>query len=79
MRSKINYYILIPKGEWERVSESLNKAVVTMSISVKEFGNAFGGLAKILRDDKFYEAICEANRCIEGHKKLKEGNNAKSN
>jgi len=72
MRSKINYYILIPKGEWERFSKSLNKAVAAMSMSVGELGNAFGRVAKILKNDKFYKTICEANKYIEEHKRLKE-------
>jgi len=68
MRLKTDYYILIPKGEWERFSESLNKAVAAVSISIKELGNAFGRAAKILKDDKFYNAIREANEYIEEHK-----------
>jgi len=72
MRSKINYYILIPKGEWERVSESLNKAVAAVSMSIRELGNAFGRMAKVLKNDKFYKAIREANKYIEEHKRLKE-------
>ena len=72
MKSKIDYYILIPKGEWERFHKSLNKAVAAMSMSVKLLGNAFNGVAKILRDDKFYKAICKANKYIEEHKRLKE-------
>jgi len=72
MRSKINYYILIPKGEWERFSKSLNKAVAAMSMSVKELGDAFGKVAKMLKDDKFYKAICDVNKYIEEHKRLKE-------
>lgn len=72
MKSKIDYYILIPKGEWERLSESLNKAVAAMSMSVKELGNAFGRAAKILKDDKFYKAICKANRYIEEQRKISE-------
>jgi len=71
MRSKIDYYILIPKGEWERFSKNLNKAVVAISMSVKELGDAFGRAAKILRDDKFYKAICEANKYIKERKKIK--------
>ena len=72
MRLKTDYYILIPKGEWERFSKSLNKAVVAMSMSVGELGKAFGRVAKILRDDKFYKAICEANKYIEKNNKLME-------
>jgi len=72
MRSKINYYILISKGEWERVSESLNKAVAAVSMSIRELGNAFGRMAKVLKNDKFYKAIREANKYIEEHKRLKE-------
>ena len=72
MNKKINYYILIPKGEWERASEILNKAGAAMSMSVKELGDAFGRVAKILRDDKFYKAICEANKYIKEHERLKE-------
>lgn len=71
MRSKIDYYILIPKGEWERFSKSLNKAVAAMSMGVKELGNAFGRAAKILRDDKFYNAVCKANKYIEEQERLK--------
>lgn len=70
MRSKINYYILIPKGEWERFHKSLNKAVAALSMGVKELGEAFGKMAKILRDDKFYKAICKANKYIEEHEKI---------
>ena len=65
MKLKTDYYILIPKGEWERFSGSLNKAIVACSKSVKELGDAFGRVAKILRNDKFYKAICEANKYIE--------------
>ena len=72
MRSKINYYILIPKGEWERFHERLNKVVAAMSMSVKELGDAFGRVARILRDDKFYKAICKANEYIKEQKRLKE-------
>ena len=61
MRLEIDYYILIPKGEWERFHKSLNKAVAAVSMSVGELGNAFGRVAKILRDDKFYKAVCETN------------------
>lgn len=68
MKSKINYYILIPKGEWERFHEKLNKAVAAVSMSIRELGNAFGRVAKILRDDKFYKVVCEANKYIEEHK-----------
>ena len=71
MRPKIHYYILIPKGEWERFHKSLNKAVAAVSMSVGELGNAFGRVAKILRDDKFYKAICEANKYIEEQERLK--------
>ena len=74
MRSKINYYILIPKDkffmtekEWKRFHKSLNKAVAAISMSVGELGNAFGRVAKILRDDKFYKAICKANKYIKEH------------
>jgi len=42
----------------------INKAVIVISMSIKELGNAFGKVAKILRDDKFYKAICEANKYI---------------
>lgn len=79
MKSKIDYYILIPKGEWERFSKSLSKAVAAMSMSVKELGNAFGRVAKILKDDKFYKVICKANKYIEEQERLKGRNNAKSN
>ncbi|GAI92239.1 unnamed protein product, partial [marine sediment metagenome] len=61
------YYILIPKGEWERFSKSLNKAAIAMSKSVGELGDAFGRVAKALKDDKFYKAICEANKYIKEH------------
>jgi len=71
VKLKTNYYILIPRGEWERFSESLNKAVAAMSMSVKELGNAFGRAAKILRDDKFYKAVCKANKYIEEQERLK--------
>ena len=72
MKSKINYYILIPKGEWERFHERLNKAVAAMSMNVEELGDAFGKVAKILRDDKFYKAVCEVNKYIEKNNKLME-------
>ena len=72
MKSKIDYYILIPKGEWERISGSLNKAIAAVSMSVGDPRNAFGRKAKMLRGDKFYKAIREANRYIEEHKRLKE-------
>ena len=72
MRPEIDYYILIPKGEWERFHKSLDKAVAAVSMSVRELGNAFGRVAKILRDDKFYKAICEANKYIEEQERLKE-------
>ena len=71
MRSKINYYILISKGEWERVSESLNKAVAAMSISVKELAEEWLRNALILRNDKFYKAICKANKYMEEQERLK--------
>ena len=72
MKLKTDYYILIPKGEWERFSKSLNKAVAAVSMSVRELGNAFGRMAKALKNDKFYKAIREANKYIEEHKRLKE-------
>jgi len=72
MRLKVDYYILIPKGEWERFYKSLNKAVAALSVSVKELGDAFGRMARILRDDKFYKAICETNKYIEEKERLKE-------
>lgn len=71
MKLKTDYYILIPKGEWERFSESLNKAVVATLMSVEELGNAFGRAAKILRNDKFYKAIRKANKYIEEQERLK--------
>lgn len=78
MKSKIDYYILIPKGEWERFSKSLNKAAIAISKSIGELGNTFGRVAKVLKDDKFYKAICKANKYIEEKERLKERNNAKS-
>ena len=71
MKSKIDYYILIPKGESERFYKSLDKAVTVCSMSIEELGNAFGRMAKILRDDKFYNAICEANKYIKEQEKIK--------
>jgi len=71
MRLKVDYYILIPKGEWERLHKSLNEAVATISVSVRELGDAFGGVAEILRDDKFYKAICEANKYIKEQEEIK--------
>ena len=71
MKSKVDYYILIPKGEFERFSESLNKAVVACSVSIRGLGDAFGRVAKILRDDKFYKAISEANKYIKGQGRIK--------
>ena len=72
MKSKIDYYVLIPKDkffmtekEWERFHKNLNKTVAAISMSVGELGNAFGRLVKILKDDKFYNAICKANKYIE--------------
>jgi len=79
MRLKTDYYILIPKGEWERFSKSLNKAIAAMSMSVKELGNAFGRVAKMLRNDNFYKAVCKANKYIKEQERLKGRNNAKSN
>ena len=58
--------------EWERFHKNLNKAVAAVSMSVGELGNAFRRVAKILRNDKFYKAMCEANKYIEEHKRLKE-------
>ena len=58
--------------EWERFHKNLNKAVAAVSMSVGELGNAFGRAAKILKNDKFYKAMCEANKYIEKHKRLKE-------
>jgi hypothetical protein len=78
MRPKVDYYILVPKdkffmtkAEWKRFHKNLNKAVATVSISVKELGNAFGRVAKILKDDKFYKAICKANKYIKEQEKIK--------
>jgi len=67
MKSKIGY----TKVEWEEFHKSLNKAVTVLSMRVKELGDAFAEVAKILRDDKFYKAICEANEYIEGQEKIK--------
>ena len=78
MKSKINYYIFIPKdrffmtkAEWKRFHKKLDRAVAALSISIKGIGSAFGRVAKILRDDKFYKAICEANEYIEEKRKIK--------
>ena len=60
--------------EWERLHKDLNKAIATYSISIRELGYVFGRMAKILKDDKFYKAICKANKYIEEH-----SHNAKSN
>ena len=65
--------------EWERFHKNLNKTVAVISMSVRELENAFGRVAKILRDDKFYKAICKANKYIEEKERLRERNNAKSN
>ena len=79
MKSKTDYSILIPKDkffmtneEWERFHKNLNKAVAACSVSIRELGNAFGRVAKVLRDDKFYKAISEANKYIEEQKKIKQ-------
>jgi len=40
-------------------------------MSVRELGDAFGGVAEILRDDKFYKAICEANKYIKEQEEIK--------
>lgn len=58
-------------AEWERFYKNLNKAVIAYSISIKDLGKAFGKVAKMLRNDKFYNAILEANKYIEKHKKDK--------
>lgn len=68
MKLKTDYYILIPKGEWERFYESLNEATTICSISIRELGDAFGRIARILKDDRFYKAICKANKYVEEHK-----------
>ena len=78
MRSKIDCYVFMTEKECERFHKNLNKTVAAISMSVGELGNAFGRVAKILRDDKFYKAICKANKYIEEKDKLKERNNAKS-
>ncbi len=57
--------------EWEKFHKSLNKTIAAISMSIGELGNAFGRVAKILRDDKFYRAVCEANKYIEEHEKVK--------
>jgi len=61
MKSKIGY----TKGELKRFHKRLYKAFAACSKSIGEIGDAFGEAAKILRDDKFYKAICEANKYIE--------------
>ena len=61
MISKINYYISIPEGDFERFSEELNKAVIACLTSIKELGDAFGRAAAVLRNDKFYDSMCKAN------------------
>ena len=74
MKSKINYYILIPKTNDEIALEgfiNLNKAAKACSKAVKEVGDAFGRVAKILRDDKFYKAVYEANEYIKEQEKTK--------
>jgi hypothetical protein len=61
MRSKIDYYILIPKEERERFHKNLNKTVAAVSMSVGELGNAFGRVAKILRKANKYIAENDKN------------------
>lgn len=75
MRSKTDYSILIPKDkffmtdeEWEGFHKSLEKAVAACSKSIGELGNAFERVARILKDDKFYKAICKANKYIEKYR-----------
>jgi len=58
-------------AEWERFHKDLNTAVATFSISIRELGYVFGRVAKILKNDKFYKAVCEANKYIEEQKKIK--------
>jgi len=79
MKPKIDYYILIPKDkffmtneEWEGFYKNLNKAFAVCSKSISEIGNAFGKVAKILKDDKFYNAVCEANKYVEEQRKINE-------
>ncbi len=57
--------------ERERFHKSLNKTVAAISMNVGELGNAFGRVAKILRNDKFYKVVCEANEYIEEKRKIK--------
>ncbi|GAI38830.1 unnamed protein product [marine sediment metagenome] len=63
MKSKIDYYILIPKikkekykdkffmtkAERKRFYKNLNKIIDISMVSIKEFGDAFRRMAKILR------------------------------
>ena len=61
MRSKINYYILIPKGEWERFSKSLNKAVAAklkkLQSKRQSGDNGYSGGDWTNSQDKFFARI----------------------
>jgi len=58
-------------AEWERFYKNLNKVITVSLKSIKELGDAFGRVAKILKDDKFYEAICKADKYIEEQERLR--------
>ena len=60
----------IATEELEGFYEDLNKGITAISISIKELGFHFGRVAKIFKNDKFYKAICEANKYIKKHDKL---------
>jgi hypothetical protein len=61
MKIKKDKFIMTDE-ELEEFYKSLNKAITAISISIGELGWHFGRVAKILRDDKFYKVICEANK-----------------
>jgi hypothetical protein len=66
MKSKDKQFMTF--AEWERFNKKLNKSVSDCLISIKDLGEAFGRAAKILKNDKFYNAICAANKYIERKK-----------
>lgn len=67
MKIKKDKFIIIDE-EPEGFYEDLNKGITAMSISIKELGFHFGRVTKILKDDKFYKAICKANKYVKEHK-----------
>jgi len=70
MKDNIKLGVITAK-ECERFHEDLNKAAATFSINIRELGYAFGRMTRILKDDKFYEVICMANKYIEEQEKIK--------